>query len=225
MKKIIISLLLVLLSFASFGQRSADFGAFCGVTSYIGDINPTRLMYSPLPAAGLFYRYNLHPRQAIRTTILFGGLRGDDLDFNNSFQQTRAASFSSEVGELSAQFEFNFFDYSTQGKRWNYSPYLAAGAGVAYINSGESAFVPVIPLSLGFKLHFFKYMGLEAEYGFRKTFYDNFDGLKDYIDPSDYGWLHNNDWYTFMGLSITWKMYDRLAGCPAYNDVDSRRKK
>lgn len=224
MKKIFLVSLFVLFPLTFFGQRSADFGVLGGVTSYIGDINPGRLMYSPLPAFGIFYRYNLHQRQAIRTTLLFGGLRADDLDFNNSFQQTRAASFSGEVGEWSAQFEFNFFDYSTEGKRWNYTPYIAAGAGVAFTNSDGTAFVPVIPFSFGFKVNFFKNLGLEAEYGFRKTFYDNFDGLKDFIDPSDHGWLHNNDWYTFTGIALTWKMYNRLVGCPAYNDVDSRRK-
>ena len=34
---------------------------------------------------------------------------------------------------------------------------------------------------LGFKVNIYKNMGLEAEYGFRKTFYDNFDGLKDLV--------------------------------------------
>ena len=48
------------------GQRSADYGVFGGVSSYIGDINPDKLLYAPLPAGGIFYRYNLHPRQALQ---------------------------------------------------------------------------------------------------------------------------------------------------------------
>jgi hypothetical protein len=216
---------LVVLSLPLTGQRNSDYGIFAGTSSYIGDINPGRLLYSPLPAAGLFYRYNLHPRQSIRTNIYFGGLRANDRDFNNAFQQARGASFSGWVGEWAAQFEFNFFPYSTQGKKWNYTPYFAAGIGIAFINTVVFTYQPVIPISIGFKINLYKNLGLEAEYGFRKTFYDNFDGLKDAIAPSDYSWIHNNDWYSFLGIGVTWKMYNRLAGCPAFADVDNRKKR
>jgi hypothetical protein len=220
MKKIHWILLLASFSLPLTGQRNSDFGVLGGVTSYIGD-----MMYSPLPAGGIFYRFNLHPRQSIRTSLLLGGLNASDLDFHNAFQQARAASFSGVVGEWAAQFEFNFLPYSTQGKRWNYTPYFAAGAGIAFINTAVFTYVPVIPFSLGFKINVYKNFGLEAEYGFRKTFYDNFDGLKDLTASSDYSWLHNNDWYSFAGIAFTWKMYNRLAGCPAYDDADTKRKR
>ncbi len=224
MKKIHWILFLLFPALTLHGQRNADYGIFAGVSSYYGDINPGRFMYSPLPAGGFFYRYNLHPRQSIRANIFIGGLKGNDSDFSNDFQQNRNASFSGIVGEASAQFEFNFLPYTTEGKSWDYSPYIAGGAGVAFINTTSFSYVPVIPFSVGFKLNIYKNIGLEAEYGLRKTFYDNFDGLKDFVAPSDYAWLHNNDWYSFAGVSVTWKIYNKLAGCPAYNDVDSKRK-
>ncbi len=207
------------------GQRNADYGIMGGVTSYLGDINPERLLYAPSPAGGIFYRYNFHPRQAIRADILYGGVKANDLDFKNSFQQARQKFFSGSVTEFALQYEFNFFPYSTSGKLWNFSPYFAAGIGGAYVNTVASKFIPVIPFSIGFKVNIHKNVGLEAEYGFRKTFYDNFDGLKDFIAPSDYSWTHNNDWYTFTGLAITWKFFSKLAGCPAYQDVDPKRKR
>ncbi len=207
------------------GQRRSDYGIFAGVSSYLGDINPDRLLYSPLPAGGIFYRYNFNPRQALRANLFIGGLRANDLDFNNTFQQTRAASFSGLVGEFALQFEFNFFPYSTDGKLWDYTPYLSAGAGVAFVNTTTVATVPVIPFSLGFKINVYKNLGLEAEYGFRKTFYDNFDGLKDLVAPADYGVIHNNDWYTFTGVAVTWKFFSKLDGCPAYGDERSKKKR
>jgi len=225
MKKIQWLFLFLFLSLSLSGQRKSDFGVFAGISSYLGDINPNRFLYSPLPAAGIFYRYNLHPRQALRTSLFFGGLRANDLDFNNSYQIARAASFSGTVGEWALQFEFNFLPYSTDGKRWDYTPYFAAGAGIAFINAESFTYEPVIPFSLGFKVNIYKNIGLEAEYGFRKTFYDNFDGLKDLVAPSDFAWIHNNDWYTFTGISVTWKIYNKLAGCPAYGDEDSKRKR
>jgi hypothetical protein len=225
MRKLYSFLLIIFFSASAFAQRSADYGIFGGVSSYLGDINTNRLFYSPLPAGGLFYRYNLNPRQAIRTNLFIGGLRANDLDFSNSFQQARGASFSGTVAEWAAQFEFNFLPYSTQGKKWNYSPYLAAGAGLAFISSSSLTYVPVIPFSLGFKINIHKNLGLEAEYGFRKTFYDNFDGLNDKVDPDHKAWLHNNDWYSFAGISLTWKIYNKLAGCPAFKDVDETRRR
>lgn len=217
--------LLFFLTICAAGQRKSDFGISGGVSSYIGDINPGRLLYSPKPALGLLYRYNFNPRQALRANILIGGLRGNDKDFTNAFQQSRAAFFSTFIGELAIQYEFNFFPYSTEGKLFDYSPYIAAGAGLVFSGSGNTDIVPLIPLSAGFKINVLKNLGLEAEYGFRKTFYDNFDGLKDLIDPSDYDVIHNNDWYSFTGVSLTWKFMNKFVGCPAYNDADSGRKR
>jgi hypothetical protein len=225
MKKVYCLILTVFVSASAIAQIDADYGIFGGVSSYIGDINTSRLFYSPRPAAGFFYRYNFHPRQSLRGNIFIGGIGASDLDFKNSFQQTRAASFNGTVGELALQFEFNFLPYSTQGKKWNYTPYIAAGAGLAFVNTTSSAFTPVIPFSAGFKINIHKNLGLEAEYGFRKTFYDNFDGLKDLTEPSPHAWLHNNDWYSFAGIAFTWKFFNRLAGCPAFTDVDEQKKR
>ena len=225
MKRIHWLLLFLFLSLSLSGQRNSDYGVFAGVSSYFGDINPSRPLYAPLPAGGIFYRFNFNPREALRANLFIGGIRGNDLDFNNAFQQARAASFSGSVAEGALQFEFNFLPYSTAGKRWNFTPYFAAGAGVAFVNSAAISYVPVIPFSIGFKVNVYKNVGLEAEYGFRKTFYDNFDGLKDLVAPSDAGKIHNNDWYSFTGIAITWKIYNKLAGCPAYGAVNSKRKR
>lgn len=227
--------LFLLVSLSAYGQQNADYGIFGGVSSYLGDINPNRLFYRPLPAGGLFYRYNFNPRQALRTNIFLGGIRGNDLDFKQEIQQARGHEFSGMVAEWAAQYEFNFLQYSVQGKKWNYTPYLAAGAGVVFINTkypnkytsekyNITTYAPVIPFSIGFKINIHKNLGLEAEYGFRKTFYDNFDGLKDNVDKNHEAWLHNNDWYTFAGISLTWKIFNKLADCPTFIDVDQPRR-
>jgi hypothetical protein len=231
MKNIFWCLLFFCISLSLYGQRNGDYGIIGGVSSYLGDINPDRVLYAPRPAGGVLYRYNLNPRQALRTTILFGGLRANDLDFRSNFQLARAASFSGTFLEWILQFEFNFLPYSTQGKQWQYTPYIAGGAGISFISTNFTSdpfsyhsFIPVIPFSVGFKVNIYKNLGLEAEFGFRKTFYDNFDGVKDLVSPSDISLIHNNDWYSFTGVAVTWKIYNKLAGCPAYNDVDTKRK-
>jgi len=109
MKKINWLLLFLFLSLSLSGQRTSDYGVFAGISSYFGDINPTRPLYAPLPAGGLFYRYNLNPREALRANLFIGGLRGNDLDFSNAFQQARAASFSGTVSELATHLSSIFY--------------------------------------------------------------------------------------------------------------------
>ena len=111
------------------------------------------------------------------------------------------------------------------GKLWDFTPYFAAGFGVALFSSQSNSFQPVVPFTVGFKVNIHKNMGLEAEYGFRKTFYDNFDGLNDNVSPDDYAILHNNDWYSFTGLSFTWKLFNMFGNCPTYSDVDRKKRR
>ena len=205
----------------AFWQRNADYGIFGGVSSYFGDINQSKPLYSPRPAAGVFYRYNLHPRHSLRAGLFAGGLNASDSDFDNAFQQNRNASFSGMVAEVALQFEFNFFPYTTNGKKWSSTPYIAGGIGGSLIDTEDIAFCPVIPLSLGFKINVKRNLGLEVEYGVRKTFYDNFDGLENMENV----WTHNNDWYTFTGVCVTWKIFSKLTECPAYKEVNYKRKR
>jgi hypothetical protein len=224
MKKYRWLLLLLSISINSLtAQKNSDYGVYGGVSSYIGDINPSRLFYSPSPAFGIVYRYNLHPRHSIKGSLLYGAIRGNDLDFDNTYQQVRGSSFSGTLFEWAAQFEFNFLPYSTSGKWWDYTPYFAGGIGITFVNSVDMTYVPVIPISVGVKVNVYKNMGLELEYGIRKTFYDNFDGLIDNIDPDHHTWAYNNDWYMFTGVTFTWKMFHNLTSCPAYEDYVRKR--
>ena len=226
MRKTILFILLLVALLPAHAQRSADYGVSAGFTTYLGDINKTNLFYNPGPALGLFYRYNFNPRQALRANLLGSWVHASDLDFNNIIQQTRAHSFSGMFGEIGLTYELNFFPYSTfKSRHVDYTPYIAAGAALSMNNTAGFSMFPSIPFSAGFKINVADHVGLEFEYGFRKTFYDNFDGLNDMVDPNDLTWSHNNDWYSFMGVSLTWKMYNKLAGCPAYADSEDDKKR
>jgi hypothetical protein len=225
MRKNIFLILILLIAIPVSAQRKADYGFSLGTTSYLGDINQVKLFYKPRPAGQIFYRYNFNPRQAMRANFLVGNVSANDLDFNNSIQQSRAKSFNTFVGELGVTYEFNFFPYYTpKGRKTNYSPYLSLGAALSAVGNNGLSFFPSIPFSLGVKVNLYKNIGFEFEYGFRKTFYDNFDGLTDMIDPNDLTWSHNNDWYSFIGVGITWKMYSRIAACPAFNEKNVESK-
>ncbi len=206
-------------------QRDSDYGVFGGVSYYMGDINPEKFFYGPSPALGIIYRYNFHPRHALRTNFFYGSIRANDLDFNNNYQQTRAESFNASIFEWAVQFEFNFLPYTTTGKWWDYSPYFALGAGLCLTSGDKLTCTPVIPISVGLKVNIYKNLGLELEYGARKTFYDNFDGLTDNINSDHHTWTHNNDWYMFTGVTFTWKMFHNMLSCPAYDEYKDKKRK
>jgi hypothetical protein len=226
MRKTIVLILFVTAALPVMAQRSADYGFSLGMTNYLGEKNPVNFFNSPSPAAQLFYRYNLNPRQALRANLLGGSLRNLKIAGQN---------FNGALGELGVTYEYNFFPYSTMRSRIvDYTPYIAAGAAfsMVYNQAALNNFNPFlsIPFSAGIKVNIANNVGLEFEYGFRKTFNDKFDGLEDMPDPvtsERYSWIHNSDWYSFMGVSVTWKLYNKLAGCPAFAEIgkDKKRKK
>jgi hypothetical protein len=225
--QLVILLFLVLANSHTLAQRNADWGVIGGASVYLGEINPDDLFYQPSPGGGLFYRYNFHPRHSLRASVMVLGIRGDDSVSDIPVNVDRGAAFSGSVGEFATQFEFNFFPYTTEGvsKKLRYTPYMAAGLGISFINSAVFTYTPVIPFAAGIKVNLRKNIGLEFEYGFRKTFYDNFDGQTDPVDPDHRTWTHNNDWYSFAGVAFTWKMYSRLAGCPAYDEQTKKGRR
>jgi hypothetical protein len=223
MRKTIILILFIVAALPVLAQRSADYGLSLGVTNYLGEKNPDNFFNGPGPAVQFFYRYNLNPRQALRANLLGGSLR--DLNVADEF-------INAVVGELGATYEYNFFPYSTMRSRHvDYTPYIAAGAAfsMVYNQTAPQSFIPFlsIPFSAGFKINIANNLGLELEYGFRKTFNDKFDGQTDEDNIGSQAWTHNNDWYSFFGVSVTWKWYNKLAGCPAFAEMgkDKKRKK
>lgn len=220
MKRIITLIILVILALPAVAQRRADFGFSLGATNYLGEINSVNVFRAPGPAAQFFYRYNFNPRQAVRANLLAGSLR-----FSNS-----SALLDAFVSELGATYEYNFFPYSTmRSRRVDYTPYLALGAAFSTVYNPEAvkSFNPFlsIPFSAGLKVNVANNVGLELEYGFRKTFNDKFDGQTDEDKIGSQTWTHNNDWYSFMGISVTWKMYNKLAGCPAFAEMGKEKKR
>ena len=214
MKRPITIAILIILALPALPQRSADYGVSAGVITYLGEQNPLNAFFKPGPAMQLFYRYNFNPRQAVRANLLGGYM-------------TPLGSFA---GELGATYEYNFFPYSTfRSRHIDYSPYIAGGAALSMM-SQAGPFLSV-PFSAGFKVNVANQVGVEIEYGFRKTFTDKLDGQFEITDsggePVDRTWTHNNDWYSFLGVSVTWKIYNKLAGCPAFAEMgkDKNRKR
>jgi len=201
-------------------QRNANIGVFGGTAYYMGDINPNRHFYRPAPSFGLIYRYNINSRYAVRANAYFADLSGSDLDFPerlNPDRPSNPASFQTSLLDMALQAEFNFLSFTPNVGKWAYTPYLSAGiAGSLIIGSNAEAMNTLsFPFGAGLKFNISSRISAGAEWAFRKTFSDRIDGVE---NPSGTRSLvHNNDWYSFMGVFITFKFFNFATECPAYD--------
>jgi hypothetical protein len=202
-----------------YSQRNANIGVFAGTSYYMGDINPGRQVYRPALSFGGLYRYNLNARYALRASVYYAQLSGSDLDFpeiNHPDRPSDPASFHTSLLDFALQAEFNFLPYTPNNGIWAYSPYISAGFAGAMILSSDAGAVNHLsfPFGMGIKVNITKRIAGGAEWSFRKTFNDRVDGLENPSGTSSI--IHNNDWYSFLGIFITYKFFNFAAGCPAY---------
>src|SRR4051812_22136616 len=90
-----------------------EFGGWAGTVVYLGDMNPTMSFKDARWATGIFYRYNLNNRMAVRAEMNYGFLDAADSRIKNyPYLQARNLDFKSQLVEMAATFEINFFKYS-----------------------------------------------------------------------------------------------------------------
>ena len=199
-----IAFIFVLL-FAEMGvAQDIEFGAFGGGAYYLGDINPNKQFAMTKPAYGLIARYNLDTRWTVRLNVLRGTLSSDDNIIK--YRKDRGAKFKADVNEISAQMEVNFLDYFTGSNKTYVSPYLFGGMGF-FLSKYASSFC--VPFGIGVKYSLSKKIGLGAEWGMRKTYSDNVDGMPatySNTDKRQYSDSQTNDWYSFAGVTLTYKI-------------------
>lgn len=211
MRVVILFLLSSMLTFPIFSQERKDVGFIIGGSYYTGDFNPSTPLYSPSPAIGLLFRYNLSELYSLRASAFYGGLKGTAP--SSSYLPLANRSFSTSVVAAEALFEMNFLKFNTTDHfRNNFAPYVVLGFGGAIVNG---KFTPHIPFGVGVKYALGGRIAIGAEWKMHKTFSDSIDG---YINPStsSNSLVHNNDWFSFMGLFVTYRLFNGDFVCPAY---------
>ena len=213
--------LLIIILFASTemnAQRKSDIGLFGGTSFYMGDINTSKYFYSPGPAIGSFYRYNFEPRNSIRLSAVYYTLQASDLDFSDPFQVQRNASFSGNYLDAALVYEFNFLPYKTTHRKYNRTFYLSGGIGynVVISTSTLSKSYVTVPVGMGYKVNVTKKLAAGAELSIRKTFNDLIDGIENFNAEGRKHLFGNNDWYTFAGIFVSYKIFNYREDCPAY---------
>ncbi|MFN8257894.1 MAG: DUF6089 family protein [Bacteroidales bacterium] len=226
MYRLTIIILLIGCSFIVKAQRKVhEVGLFGGVSYYMGDVNPSKLFYSVEPTFSFIYKYNINSRYGIRFNGTLSSLSGNDADSENGYQQQRNHSFDIALYEFSVLCEFNFLPFKPESQYEFFSPYLVAGLGAMLYpaQSGSAPVQPVLPFGVGFKYAINTRLCVAAEWTYRKTFTDYLDQLPsdNYTqtpvpDNKQYSYSSSKDWYSFAGISFTYKFALGSLSCPAY---------
>lgn len=202
----------LILSSYCFSQERKDLGIQVGGSYYIGDYNYGKPLYQTSPSVGLIFRYNINYYYSIRLSGNYSMLKGSYSTFN-SYLPGITGSFSKQLIESEALFELNFMSFNTKHlKKSNFAPYVLFGVGGAYIG-GEV--LPQLPFGLGIKYCPMSRFTIGWEWRLSKTFTDNIDDYNNVYDGSK-AIFHNNDWYSFFGLFITYRFHNNKFTCPVY---------
>ncbi|GHU08631.1 hypothetical protein FACS189431_5250 [Alphaproteobacteria bacterium] len=200
-----------------------EIGGMGGTSFYMGDVNKNTLFKGMNPAFGGVFRYNPNLRWAVKGDLMWGKVSGSTEGQANVFPENAQASFSRNLFEIGGQMEFNFFPYSDKfayaGAR-RISPYVLLGLGVTVAPGSGSTFAGLnLPIGAGVKYKLKNRLNLGMEFSVRKLFGDGLDVTDESnaILDSPYqissSALKNQDWYSFLLLSVTWDFGLRCGPC------------
>ncbi|MET0243685.1 MAG: DUF6089 family protein, partial [Flavitalea sp.] len=122
--------------------QQGEIGFSLGASHYFGDLNTRASINRPKIAVGAFFRKQFGNYVALRISGHYTQLGYSDIySKDNEYQRRRNLSFNSNVFELAAQGDFNFFKFLPGDPYHSFTPYITLGAGVfsydpyAYINN------------------------------------------------------------------------------------------
>jgi hypothetical protein len=125
---------MVLCSVPAYAQEK-EFGAWVGTAVFLGDLNPNMSFKNARSGMGIFFRYNPDNRLTFKVGVNYAFLQAKDRYLKRyPYLQYRNLDFSSQILELAATFEINFFAYSPTGGRnvKTWTPYIFGGGSVFY---------------------------------------------------------------------------------------------
>lgn len=208
--------------------QNSEIGVLAGTSYYIGELNPSVQVINKIrPALGVFYRKNLSKRYALRFGANYAMLSATDNLSATELSQFRQLSFSTNLLEGYGILEFNFIPYQINNYATSsFTPYVFIGVAGFWVHptvegdaNRETAkadvIAPSMPFGLGFKFNFVRNLGLGIEWGMRKTFTDQIDGLSEnYVSGYQLSNSQNNDWYSIIGITLNYKILTKSDHCP-----------
>jgi hypothetical protein len=157
------------------------------------------------------------------------GLSASDDFIETNLGDYRALTLSANLFEGYGILEFNFIPYQINNKQTSpFTPFVFIGIAVFYADIAtnerleaqvegviEDVVSPSMPFGVGLKFNFIENLGLGIEWGLRKTFTDELDGLPPiYLDNYQLSNSQNNDWYSILGITLNYKFLTKRDNCP-----------
>lgn len=175
-----------------------ELGLAAGGAGYLGDLNQN----NPLKISGingnLFLKRNFSEYLGLRLNYTFGQISGNDAESNNAQFRDRNLAFKTDLNELSAIADFNFFGLGLGQNDRRFTPYIFVGAGLLMFNPGlkkdgtryklsefktegqETSYptkVLTIPYGFGLRLQNPGGFGIFSEIGYRTASTDYLDDV------------------------------------------------
>ena len=223
MRKFFLLLLLMFFIKVSYAQRY-EIGMFLGGNNIIGDIGTEYYVNPNSFTVGGLLKWNKNESLAIRANINFSIARGDA---NKSYYPYNSGSFNTHgfnkgVGNGDIVVEWNVLPYDLR-KRGAKTPYMYIGLGAliyqgqpGVLYSGDIGTDPhapqlifniagfettlTIPFGVGYKYALNHNWVLATDLGFRYSYSDNLDNSA----AIAVGNLNSNDWFTTLGITLTY---------------------
>lgn len=220
MSRRLAALVLLLLSFLMTRAQEKEYlyeiGGGVGASWGYGDVNPSKVLYSPSASFSLLYRYNLNLRWAFAAELQSAGLAGDTRDFSYATPDG-PYDYSLRFWQLGIRPEIHFWNYgwgSDYREKKRYTPFLTLGLSGGIISGLDdgSEFTLGIPMGVGYKLKMAQRWNAQLTALFTKTFSDRLDGRADPEGIVTSG-LAGNDWLASITLSVTFDFKERCIEC------------
>jgi hypothetical protein len=182
---------------------------FTGIANYQGDLKPVVFTFAQArPAVQIAGKIALSKHWILRAGYTQAGIYADD-KFNRTYLQPRNLNFRTNLSEVHAGLEYNFFDLEQR----RFTPYIFIGAGIYQYNpytydNGEKVYLQpmgtegqgltqyperkfyrlqqyCIPIGYGVKYKINCMLAVSVEFSQRKLFTDYFDDVSSsYADPA-----------------------------------------
>lgn len=177
-------------------------GLQSGVSNYRGDLAPYLVPSESHPFIGIYFKRNLSQFFAFNLALNQGKISGDDGNFKQL--ENRNLDFESQITELSATFEFNFFPFLKGLHPNQFTPFVFSGLGIFRFNpktdykgktyelaklntegqtvteggpNDYSLIQPSMPIGGGIKARFANRLNVGLKVGYRMTFFDHLDDV------------------------------------------------
>lgn len=197
-KSLLLHFILILISASGARAQAWEVGLGAGAAGYMGDLNPDNPLKVTGMSAGVFAKLNFNSHWALGLHYNYGRISGDDSQSSNADFKDRNLKFYTPLNEVSAQVDFNFFDYFAGGGRKNFTPYIYAGLGGVIFNpkikingetrdlrlyktEGQSTpyrnYAISIPYGAGVKFNFNSNWSFFSQVGYRTAYTDYLDDV------------------------------------------------